>query len=324
MNHEHLVNHIQNPCVRSQNKLYVIGVISNPIRVHSRLRIFRNWLKAMEKIPHVQVCIVEAAYGDRHHECTEKDNPWHLQVRTHDEIWIKENMINLAFHHLLPRDWKYAAWVDTDVFFRDDNWAQETIQQLQHYEVVQPWSHCSDLGPHGDILQTFKSFGYQHQRRAPKQMHPTQPYEYAHTGYAWACTRNFYENLPGKGLMDFPILGSADHHMAFAMIGEVKNTIHAGMQPSFFRRCFEWQLTVLPITNKEVGFVHGRIEHDFHGSKKRRYYRERWEILTEFKFDPDTDLRYNHYGVLQLVGKPALEHEIHRYNLSRMEDSNET
>ena len=161
--------------------------------------------------------------------------------------------------------------VDADVFFRDENWAQETIHQLQHFPVVQPWTDCLDLGPLGNVFQHFKSFGYQHQRRIPKQKWPGDYHQYAHTGYAWACTRSFWESV--GGLVDFAILGSADHHMGFAMIGEVEDTIHGKMGKNFFRRLQEWQRRAMRVTHGEVGFVSGRIEHMFHGPKKRRYYR---------------------------------------------------
>lgn len=324
---KHLSNHITNHEVRNANTLYVIGVCSNPVRYHSRYRIAREWIEHMLQTPNVHLCIVEAAFGDRHHELAELEcgNFSLLRVRTHSEAWIKENMLNLGYRHLVPRDAKYVAWIDMDVFFRDPHWAQETIHQLQHYEVVQPWADCADLGYQGNILQHFKSFGKQHQRRIPKQMHPSQPYEYAHSGFAWAATRRFCEGMLGAGgpgpFMDWPILGSADHHMAFAMIGEVNHTIHGGMSPAFFRKCREWQDRAVRLTHKEVGFVNTRIEHQFHGPKKRRYYRERWELILGDKYNPDKDLRYDEQGVLSLCGNDKLEHEIRRYNRSRFEDS---
>lgn len=330
MLHQPHINHqIENSELRHEQPLYVIGVCSNPVRFHSRYRIAREWIQHMLNTPHVHLCIVEAAFGDRHHEITHREpapNLSMLQVRTRSEAWIKENMINLGFRHLVPHNAKYIAWIDMDVFFPDHKWALETMHQLQHFEVVQPWSDALDLGHHGTVLQHFKSFGYQHQRRVPKQMHPSQKsYQYAHTGFAWAARRSFMESMLGAGgpgpLMDWPILGSADHHMAFAMIGEVKNTIHRGMSPAFFRKCFEWQDRAVRMTHKEVGFVPTRVEHRFHGPKKRRYYRERWEIILGDKYNPDTNLHYDSQGVLSIVGNHKLEHEIRRYNRSRMEDS---
>jgi hypothetical protein len=267
----------------------------------------------------VKLTIVETSFGDRHHEL-ECDMPGvdYVRLNTRSEAWIKESMINVGARHVIVKyNAQYIAWVDMDVEFENQGWAQECLNQLQHFEVVQPWSDCVDMGPHGNVLQHFKSFGHQHQCRIPKQKHPTQPYQYAHSGFAWACTRRFWENC--GGLIDFAILGSADHHMAFAMIGEVKDTIHGKMCDSFKNRCADWQRKAMQITHGEVGFVSGMIKHSFHGPKKRRYYRERWEIL--FSYDPDKDLQRDSQGLVYLVGRADLEQDIRLYNRSRFEDS---
>lgn len=325
MQGQHLVNHITHPELRGENTLHIVGVVSNAVRFHSRYRLAREWIKEMAVTKNVTLHVVEAAFGDRCLElkelCDELGVDF-MSVRTNSEIWIKENMINIGMRSVLVRypTAKYLGWVDADVFFRDPNWAQETMHQLQHFPVVQPWSDCADLGFQGNILQHFKSFGIQHQRRVPKQKHPNQKeYQYAHSGFAWCCTRQFFEAI--EGLMDFPILGSADHHMAFGMIGEVMDTVHGGMSDAFKRKAKEWEAKAMRACKREVGFVMGRIEHGFHGPKKRRYYRERWQILIDHAFNPDTDLVKDGQGVLQLVGKPALEQAIRLYNRSRYEDS---
>lgn len=321
MSHGHLVQHIHNPQLLNDNILHVIGVISNPARYHSRYRLFRQWLAEMEATPNVKVYVVELAFGDRPHEVTFSMCPNHLQLRTSHELWHKENMINLGVKHLLPRDWKYLAWLDTDITFRDPHWAQETLHQLQHYSVVQPWSQAVDLGPHGNIMQTHQSFGSVHQKGLRKQCHHTEPYTYAHSGFAWACTRHFWENLPGRGLIDFAILGSGDHHMAWAMIGESAHSLPGHISCGYKRRVHEWENDAMHVTQGQVGFCQGRIEHHFHGPKKRRYYRERWQIITENHFDPDQDLAYDCSGLTYIIGKPKLKHEIHKYMRARCEDS---
>ncbi len=228
-------------------------------------------------------------------------------------------MINLGVRHCLPLDWKYMAWVDTDVLFRSENWAQETLHALQHFAVVQPWENCIDLGPNGSILQTHRSFGHLHQAGVRKQRNPCEPYEFGHSGYAWACTRTFYEAV--GGLIDFAILGSGDFHMAWAMIGETESTVNRKMTPSYLRKVLEWERKALRVTHKQIGFIPGRIEHSWHGSKANRKYRDRWQILVDHGYDPDADLMYDPQGLVNLIGKPQLEHAIHRYNVSRNEDS---
>lgn len=318
-NHNHIVNQIKHPKLNSDNTLHVVGVITNTVRWHSRYRLYREWLGAMENTPHVKVYTVEAALGDRQFEVTESNNPMHLQLRIQNGVWIKENMVNLGIRNLLPSDWKYVSWCDCDVFFKDENWAQETLHQLQHYQVVQPWSDCLDLGPQGEIMQHFKSFAFYKQSRIRIQKWSGEPYPYGHSGFAWACTRYFYENI--RGLLDFAILGSSDHHMAWSMTGEASSTIHGKMSAGFHEKCLEWQSWASRACNQQVGYTVGRIEHSFHGSKKKRYYRERWEVLVKHSYDPKIDLTYDAQGVVQILGKPELVHDIHQYNLSRQEDS---
>lgn len=330
MHGSHLVQHIKHGELLNDNTLHVIAVCSNPMRYQSRYRLMREFIQAMITTKCVHLTVVEAAFGDRQHEIIDESNALYdsISVRVKSHAWIKESMMNLAFRHITAKyqHAKYFGWFDGDVFFNDPNWAQETLHQLQIFEVVQPWSDALDLGPQGQVLRHFKSFGIQHQKRIPKQKHPSQPYPYAHSGFAWCCTRKFIEAMYGAGgsngpLMDWPVLGSGDHHMAFAMIGETKDTIHAMMHPSFFRKCYEWQNRAVSVTKGEVGFTMGFIQHKFHGPKNRRYYRERWQILVDHSYDPDTQLTHDEQGITTVVGNNKLEHAIYQYNNSRFEDS---
>lgn len=335
----HLNSHIHHSHkLHHDNTLHVIRVISNPARYHSRYRLARMQEEFLKRCSNIILYTVEAAYGHRHHELVHVDNPHHLSVRIKSEIWIKENMINLAVKHLLPRDWKYMAWIDGDIIWNKTTWAVEAIQQLQHYAVIQPWQDALDLGPHQNILSCFKSFGFQHFQQFESEMRnhhghgnlklrgpmtssmPNKDYrKWGHTGYAWCCTRTFWENI--KELMDWCILGSADHNMALAMVGHVERSIHQGTTDGFKRKCLEWQERAVRVSHEEVGCTVDRLEHFFHGSKIKRYYGSRWQILIDYKFDPYKDLRYDDQGILMLVGKPKLEQAIRHYNRSRNEDS---
>lgn len=329
----HIKRHVNQTETRQDHMLHVIGVVSNPVRYQSRYRIAREWIEHMLATQYVKLTVVEAAFGDRHFEIDKqemfKEKYDVLRFYTKSPAWIKESLINLAFRHVVTKYPKarYFAWIDMDVFFRDPCWDSETIHQLQHYEVLQPWSDALDLGPSGEVLKHHKSFAWKLQR------HQGDPscfdYSYAHTGYAWACTRSFIEKMWGAGgasgpLMDWAILGSADHHMAQAMVGRVKKSINGLMHPNFFKKCQEWETRAMKATNTEVGYQKGRIEHMFHGAVKNRYYVDRWQILVDHKYDPDAHLTHDDQGLAMVVGNKKLEQEIHRYNLSRCEDSIDT
>lgn len=317
----HLVSHIKNPKLCSDNTLHVICMISNTPRYHSRYRLYREFAEAMKDTPHVTLYTVEIAFGDREFEVTEHCNPHHLQLRTRHELWHKENAMNLGVNHLLPKNWKYLCWADTDVFWRNKNWAQEALHKLQHYNVIQPWKSCADLGMYGQSNKQFDSFAFVHNEGVPKQCHPSQPYKYAHSGYAWACTRYFWENV--HGLMQFPILGSADHHMAWAMIGEVQKSIPHKIHPSYRRLCHEWEKKAFRATCGRLGFVNTHIEHHYHGPKAKRMYRERWSILIDNHYDPDHNLVCDSQGLLHIANNPKLAHEVSEYMHARSEDATE-
>lgn len=316
----HLVNHITKPELVNDSTLHVVGVISNVTRWHSRYRLAREWMQRMASYPNVKPYMVEVAFGDRHHELTVTDDASHLQLRTRSEIWTKEASINLGVRYLLPRDWRYVCWADCDIEFRHPGWALETIHQLQHFAVVQPWQNALDLGATGNVMQTFQSFGYLHQSRPnqPKQVRANDPYPYGHSGFAWACTRPLWEAT--RGLIDFAILGSGDHHMANGYVGDVAQTVHGGLGSSYLRQATEWQRRAMRLTHGQVGFTAGRLEHSFHGSKKARQYQTRWKILVDHRFDPEEDLMYDPQGLIQLTGKPDLEQAIRQYNRARDED----
>jgi hypothetical protein len=320
--HEHIVNHIQKPELCDDNTLHVIGMVSNPIRFHSRYRLFRKWYEEMKNTPNVKVYIAEIAYGDRQFEVTDPCDPTHLQLRTRQVLWQKENALNLIERELLPLNWRYIAWLDTDIHFCDPHWAQETIHQLQLFHLVQPWSDCMDLGPHGEVLQHFQSFCYLHRRGVPIQCHPSQPYKYAHTGFAGLARVKLWENT--RGLMDWCIVGSADHHQAWASIGKASHSVHGKMSEGFKRAAYHWQDNAYAVTGGNVGFCKGRIEHFFHGKKQNRRYRERWQMFIEHQYNPYKDLIRDQQGLVLLRGKPRLRHEVYEYMVARGEDSVDT
>jgi hypothetical protein len=324
MHFKQIQNAIKHHELSTDSTLHVVAVISNSARYHSRYRIFREWEQRMLATPNVKLYVVEIAFGDRCFEVTDVTNPNHLQLRTNQELWHKENMVNLGVQRLLPRNWKYLAWIDADITFNNDNWALETIHALQHYQVVQPWSECADLGPKGNIMRTHTSFS----QLISQGIEPHAPsdgsyyigkFKAGHPGYAWACTRHFWENV--EGLVDFAILGSADMNMSWAMIGKVQKSYHGKLSQDFKDGMKEWQRRAFRVTNGHLGYVPGMITHEFHGAKKTRFYKERSQILVDHGFSPRKHLMRDAQGLWRMVNHPQLQRDISNYMHSRNEDS---
>lgn len=310
--------------------LHVISVISNPIRYASRYRLYRDFEAHMREAG-VTHHTVELLFGDRPCEVTHPETANHIQVQTFEELWHKENLINVGIASL-PADWEYVAWIDADVAFANPAWAVETVQQLQHHHVVQLFSHAIDLGPRNEALQTHAGFVYQYQQNGckPPAGHGYTPYYgnpkrnvFWHPGFAWAARREAVDHL-GQ-LMDFPILGSADHHMAMALIGEADRSIHHGVSPAYREQVLDWEDRAERHIQRDIGYVPGTILHSWHGKKADRRYVDRWKILVENKFDPRTDLKRDWQGLWQLRVEGArqirLRDSIRAYFRARNEDS---
>ena len=296
--------------------LHVVTAIANPIRWRSRIQLYRDFERHMLESG-VHLTVVECAYGDRPFELAGTRGINHVGVRARTLVWVKENLLNIGITRL-PMDWKYVAWIDADVRFRKPGWAAETVQALQQYDIVQPWSDCYDLGPNDDHLQAHRSFCRQWFDRCP--IGPG-PYTFAHPGYAWAATRGALEYL--GGLVDTAALGAADHHMALALLGQVRRSVPEGISAGYLRPLDQWQMRAMQHICGNIGYVPGTIEHAWHGTKGRRQYIERWKILTRNGFDPGTDLKRNVWGVYELTGnKPELRHDIDVYMRQRDEDGN--
>ncbi len=309
---------------------HVITMISNPARYLSRYRIYRQWIEAM-KTSGVNVVTVEVAFGDRPFEVTERNNVNHVQLRTKDELWIKENAINIGKQYICQvwPDAKYFAWIDADVFpmrtMRD--WLLETVQQLQHYHIVQMFDHAVDLDPTYSIMskphQSFMSAYVKSGFKIPTVEGHWYYYGHGHPGYAWAATRESMDNL--GGLIDFAILGAADRHMALALINNVEHSVPAGISEPYKKMLMKWQDRANRHIKLDVGYVPGGIYHYFHGKKKDRKYADRWKILVDCAYDPETDLKKDAQGIYQIEDHDArqirLRDLLRAYFRSRNEDS---
>lgn len=310
--------------------LHVISVVSNPVRYASRYRLYRDFQAHMQAAA-VTHHTVEMLFGARPCEVTRPETLQHLQVQSFDEIWHKEAMINIGIA-ALPADWEYVAWIDADVSFANPNWALETVHQLQHYMLVQMFSRAIDLGPRHETLKSHAGFAYMYHQNGcnPPEGRGYTPYYgnpgrgvFWHPGFAWAARREAIDHL-GQ-LMDFPILGSADHHMAMALIGQAARTIYKGASRGYREQILDWEARAERHIQRDIGYVDGTLLHHWHGKKEDRRYTTRWRILTENRFDPRTDLKRDWQSLWQLrVEDPRqrrLRDQIRAYFRQRNEDS---
>jgi len=296
--------------------LHVICVVSNPCLYKKRYELAIKFIRKMLKTDNVILYVVELAYGGEDFYVTKSNNPRHLQIRTRSApLWHKENMINIGVKKLLPPEWKAFAWIDADIEFDSPTWSVDTLKVLNGYkDVVQLFSHAVDMDKKGYTLNTFSGFGYNYEMG---KKYVLGRLDYWHPGFAWACTRKAYEKM--EGLYDISILGSGDHNMAYSYIFNASESLNANVHINYLQSLEEFQQRACKL---RLGYVPGVIRHFYHGSKKNRKYRERWQILVNHQYSPMKHITRNADGLLvpTLECPQGLLDDIMQYFRERNED----
>jgi hypothetical protein len=304
------------------SKLWIVTVSSNPMGTEVRPKLTNGFVKHAAK-GGANVILVECALRDRPfvHEniCAAFGANWR-PVRHQTICWHKESALNLALA-TLPPEAEYVAWIDGDLEFQTPDFASKIVAALQQFPIIQPWEHCWDLGPQGQFIQTHTSLAALWRKKKPILTNHKPGYTAAHPGYAWAARRETLEAL--GGLFDLAILGAADRNMAMALLGRVNETFYKDITPELKNALLSWQDKALTACGGRLGVLPGMVlKHFWHGQKAKRGYLSRPEILRRHKYNPVSDTKYNLHRIIEVVGKPALLHDIELYFMSRDEDSN--
>ena len=321
-------------------KLYVVTFISNSHRFAVRYRLYQAFEKMVSDAGAILIT-VELALRDRHHEITNPENPHHLQLRSPDIMWHKENGLNLGMEHAIKLypDAEYFGFMDADIFFTRTDWAVETIHQLQIYRWLQMWSHSIDLAPDSEHNITAYQqpiaqcqsliYSYMQDRDILKPIDRKAAKNGNGAGNPAATGRgpgifrlsDAYVTPSPRGMLhtgyawaarrsalsdvgglgDIGILGSGDRHMGYALIGEVARSIDPRLEQSYKDYWLRWQHRADRFVQRKVGVVPGTILHYWHGSKQHRRYQDRWKILIENKFDYLDDLKRDPQGLWALT-----------------------
>jgi len=327
-----------------EQTLHVAVAYSNPVRWTTRRVLMNDFRQHMHASANVVLHTGELAYGDRPFEVT-GDDPNDVQLRTSHELWHKENILNTVVQRF-PPNWRYGAVIDGDFHMTRRDWALEAIHQLQHYDFVQLFSSYSDLSAAHRPFRIMASFAHNYVNRAsnteyrsmlraaaaspygyydmPPKATPGKPapWSVGATGGAWAFRRSAFDAV--GGLLDTCILGSADWHMAFGLVGAADSAAELKWcSKGYVESVLRWQQRA-SVLKQNVGCIDNHAIHYFHGSKLSRAYGSRWRVLLDNDYNPRVDISRDWQGIYQLTGnKPRLRDQIRAYFRDRNEDSPE-
>jgi hypothetical protein len=304
-----------------RDKFHVITTISNPARFSRRYDLYHKFAEYMKRF-NVNFWTVELQLGDRPFAVPAGDKVIHL--RHWDELWLKENALQIGINRL-PPDWETCAIIDADIEWigaRANDWVEETLHELQVYKIVQMWETAIDYGPFGHAMAIHHSFMSKY--IANDSHHPETQYHEWHPGFAWAFRREAIDDI--GGLYEWGVAGAGDRIMALSFVNMAHMSYHPKVSPGYKKSILHYQDICENNLDRDVGYVRGTIGHYWHGSKRKRFYWDRWQILVKNQFDPYTDLKKDSYGLLTLNMDGShrmrrLRDELRRYARVRDEDS---
>lgn len=320
------------PAFSDPASLHVVAVFFNFNRFKRPAANFLAFAEHMEADHGVTLHRVELVEGSSPFQVTKANNPLHTQLHTCSEFFQKENLINIGLRsamRLFP-DAQHFAWIDADLQFFNPNLVGQTHLALERSPVVQLWSFAVDLDPRGHPLEAPGQGGLGAHSYAKRSFawcwvnHIDHVDGYAnavwHTGYAWAATRWAIEAM--GGLYEHSVVGSADHQMAWAWIGNDRG-IDGRASAAYKADQKTWNDRAFKAIGGRVGCVDGLVHHAWHGRKIDRRYVERLSIIVANRFDPALDLRTDFHGLLHLTGRnPKLARDLRAYMAARNEDAN--
>lgn len=312
---DHRMRHTAHHSVHNLNRetreaLFVITSYFNSWRYRSRPDLLWDFQDYAQRSG-AQLVVVELALGERPFIVTDPDNPFHVRVRTDNELFYKENLLNLGVQRV-PLSCRYLAFVDADCVFTNPRWVDETIQYLQHYPVIQMFSSASNLGPTHEVLDNFKSLIWAYQNDKLDEINNRYYWKDFHPGFAWAYVRSCLDSL--GTLLECSISGSADRQMGLSLIDKVQFSYPTGISKDYEDEILMWAVRAKEFVNGNVGCLPGSLLHQFHSNKKFRAYGSRWDILTSTGFSPRLDLKKDTQGIWQFTSRsPELKYKLRKY-----------
>ncbi len=313
--------------------MFAVTAISNPARYHSRYNLYSRFREMMEASG-VPLITVELALGDRPFEVTEAGNPHHLQLRSVEEYWHKECMLNLGIAHgrRVIAGAKRVAWIDADCRSArmPREWMEETWHELQHYEFVQMWEWIQHLDhafaplcpPTPSFMANYQKHGSPYPRSFAKDAYSPAAVSWGSPGLAWAANLDALDKI--GGLPDYAILGAGDWYLAHMLISDLPVPEFQEYTAAYRDKFVHQQTLCERWVRRDVGFVRGLVYHDFHGKTKNRGYSTRERILIDGQYNPHTDIKRDHQGLYQLeTYEPrqiAMRDQIRAYMRARNED----
>lgn len=302
------------------NELCVITVFFNPAGFSSLLNnyfIFANKLKQQG----VRLITVECAFNGGEFYIPESEDVHRLT--SNSIMWQKERLINYGVSKL-PEDCKYYAWIDCDVIFHSDDWAQQACEKLKEADVIQLFKKVYYM-PQGmleydgskipfvqSVIWQYKIHKNWLQRRKEFKLPFSAP------GFAWACKKDLFKDL--GGLYDKNIVGSGDTFLVDCYLNSWEIHGYASKFNNYMKKdLMNWREKIQS-KNPKLDYIPVDVSHLWHGSLKNRKYMDRHDIILKYNYNPSSDIEMINGTYEWASDKIEMHEDIKQYFFDRKED----
>ncbi|MCW5977053.1 MAG: hypothetical protein KIT09_03210 [Bryobacteraceae bacterium] len=304
--------------------LWAITSYFNPAGFQCRLRNYRVFRRHLG----VPLVAVELSFDGRFELCP-GDADVLVQLHGGDVLWQKERLLNIALASV-PAEAEAVAWVDCDVIFEREDWADKAREALAGCSLVHLYHERHDL-PCGVMPDQLRGWDRPCTSRSTVHLMAagvSEPHDFylagaplerrSTLGLAWASRRDILE---AHGLYDACILGSGDRAIACGALGRFDWAERAlKMNGPRREHYLRWARPYFAAIGGRVGCIEGRLYHLWHGDLRLRRYAERLDCLETF--DPFTDIALEANGCWRWSSdKQELHLRVREYFASRNEDS---
>ena len=131
------------PAGQHPDHLWAITCYFNPVGYHRRVQNYHTFRSRLG----VPLVTVELSF-DGNFQLGRGDADVLVQLSGRDVLWQKERLLNVALR-AIPDDGKYVAWLDCDVVFATDDWAERASRALDRYYLVHLYDERHNLPPDG-------------------------------------------------------------------------------------------------------------------------------------------------------------------------------
>ena len=314
-----LYKDIKNP-IKTNKKLGVVCCYFNPCNYLSK---FLNFLKFYESIIKydLELIVVESFNKNSVYRINEKIKTETISVYSEEIYWQKEGLLNIGINELLKRQCKYISWLDADIEFQQKNWVNNLCIATEFYGASQIFSNITKHITNDKTENVNSSCVYLDNKSVESNFNKLLKRK-GEPGFGFCYKSEILEELK---LYDKGIVGTGDflNIIGLCYTDELfdklrndrffKNTTH-----DFLLDFTEWASENILLENG-IGYSNNTIKSMFHGSKQKRQYINRENIIKINNFRPSCDLENTDSGLYTIKNK-SLSFDIKKYFYSRDED----